>query len=340
MRAATYDTYGAPDVLRVREVPTPTAGDGEILVQVQASTVTQGDRRLRSADFPGISWLPGRLMVGLFRPKARVLGTMFAGRVAAVGKGVTRFVPGDDVFGSCMSGAYGEYVAVPADGTVAQMPAAMGYGEAAALPYGAMTALIYLRDLGRVERGQRVLVIGASGGVGRYAVQVAAHFGAEVTGVCGSDHELVRSLGAAHVVDHRREDFSAGGREYDIIFDASDTSSFGRCKASLTPRGRFLSLYMTATVLVQMLVTSLFGGRRAMVGAAFGSRADMEQVRDLAEQGAIWPVIDGSYPLERIVEAHARVETDRPHGSVVVTFSSHESRLREVGAEAGERRRA
>lgn len=212
---------------------------------------------------------------------------------------------------------------MPEDGALSQMPAGLGYDEAAAVPYGAVTALIFLRDLGKLRRGQRMLIVGASGGVGRFAVQLGKHFGAEVTGVCSSQNvDLVRALGADHVIDYTTEDFTRNGQRYDIIFDTAGVTSVARCKASLTREGRHLFLHVGLSVLLNMLVTSVTGGRRALFGVAFGSREDMDQVRLLLEQGAIRPVIDRRYPLARIAEAHARVESRRPRGSVVLTIAS------------------
>ena len=220
MQAATLSNYGTPDAFTLAEVPTPTVSEGQILVRVRATVVTQGDRRLRSADFPGISAIPGRLLMGVTRPRNTVHGTMFAGRVEAVGEGVTDFAAGEDVFGACDNGAYAEYLAVKADSGIAKMPSGISYEQAAALPYGAVTALMFLEGMADVQPGQKVAIVGAAGGVGRYAVQVARHLGAEVTAVCSArDAELVREFGAHHVVDYRSEDFTAADTKYDVIFD-------------------------------------------------------------------------------------------------------------------------
>ena len=321
MKAATNNKYGAPNVLAIEEVERPVIGAEEVLIRVHASTVTEGDRRLRSSDFPGMSWLPGRLMMGLTRPKNRVPGTNFSGQIVAVGEGVTSFAPGDDVFGSSMHSAHAEYLSMPADSTLAKMPTNVSYEEAAAIPYGAVTALIFLRDLGKVQRGQRVLIVGASGGVGRFAVQVAHHYGAEVTGVCSRDQDLVRSLGADHIINYTSEDFTRSGERYDVIFDISGTTRFSRCKDSMTESGRYLSVYMVLTLLFQMMMTALIGNRRAIAGIAMGTQADIEEVRDLTELGAIRPVIDQVFPLEQIEAAHTHFESKRHSGSVVVSVT-------------------
>ena len=318
MRAATHETYGTPDVLTLSEVPRPTIGDHELLVEVRASVVTHGDRRLRAADFPGVGLVVGRLMFGILRPRHRVPGTMFAGRVVAVGKAVTRFAAGDDVFGSCDRGAQAEYLAVRADKAVARMPEGIDYAEAAALPYGAGTAVVFLRDLAKVQPGERVLIVGASGGVGRFAVQLAHHLGAEVTGVCSRDHELVRELGATHVIDRTVADYTEGEQRYDVILDTSPKSRFCASRKALAPKGRYLQLHMSMGLLFMMAMTALFGGRRALTGVALSNRELVDDVRELADQGALRAVIARRFPLERIAEAHAFLESGHPRGGVVI----------------------
>ena len=315
MQAIVQSTYGTPDVLTLADVAPPTLGERDVLVAVHASDVTQGDRRLRSGDFPGVTWLPGRLMMGLTGPRAAVPGTTFAGRVTAVGPEVTRFQPGDDVFGGAPHGAHAELLAVPEDGPVARIPADTSYESAATLPYGALTALVFLRDLAQVRPGQRVCVVGASGGVGRYAVQLARHLGAEVTAVCSQpNHALVRSLGAQHVVDYRTEDFRAeasqpGGRRYDVIFDTIGATRYDLCRRVLTEDGRYLSLIVTIPLLLAVLATAVFGRQRALTGVALPTPALMEDLSALMAQGALRPTIDRTFPLAQAVAAHAH----RPH---------------------------
>ncbi len=318
MKAIQYTTYGAPDVLSLTEIARPTPRDHEVLVEVHASGVTQGDRRLRAADFPGMGWLPGRLMTGLVRPRETVLGTTFAGRVVAVGAAVNRFAVGDAVFGTVSSGAYAEYLVAPETGALAHAPKGLDAAEAAALPYGATTALMFLRDLARVRRGERVAVLGASGEVGRFAVQMARHLGAEVTGVCSRDHDLVRELGAHHVVDSTQEDFTASGPRYDVIFDTAPTNRFARCREALTPRGRYLTLHLSLAILLQMAATSVRRGRRAIFGIALPASEHLDAVRELAETRALRPVLARRFPLTSTAEAHAFLEAGRTRGSVVV----------------------
>ncbi len=318
MKAAISPTYGTPDVLSMKEARRPEVGEQDVLVEVRASVVTQGDRRLRAADFPGISWLPGRLMLGLFRPKHPIPGTAFAGRVVAVGEAVTRFAEGEDVFGGCMHGAHAEYLAVPEGSPVALMPRDLDYAEAAALPYGAITALVFLRDIAKVQAAERVLIIGASGGVGRFGVQLAHHLGADVTGVCSRDHDLVRDLGAGRVIDYTRDDFTRNGERYDVIFDTTSENNFRRSCGSLNARGRYLSLHMSASLLFHMALTAFGGGPRALSGVALGDPEQMEAVRELVEQGVLRPVIAKSFTLEDLAFAHTFLEEGGVRGSVVI----------------------
>lgn len=323
MNAIVQNAYGTPAVLTLATVATPTVGEHDILVQIHASPVTQGDRRLRAADFPGVSAVPGRLMMGVLRPKNPIPGTMFAGRVTAVGAAVTRFVVGDDVFGSAPHSAYAEYLKVADDAPVAKIPPGVGYAEAAAVPYGAVTSLVCLRDLAPVRPGHRVLVLGAAGGVGRFAVQLARHLGAEVTGVCSArDFDRVRALGATHVIDHHTEDYTRSGERYDVVFDIPGVSSFGAARGSLTAEGRYVSLLVSLRLMWSVLVTSVTGGQRAVFGLAFGTQADMDEVAALVAQGVFRPVVDRTFPLENAGEAHTWLEVERPSGAVVLTVAA------------------
>ncbi|MBK7582031.1 MAG: NAD(P)-dependent alcohol dehydrogenase [Myxococcales bacterium] len=317
MRAVANRVYGAPEVLTATEVERPTIGARQILVQVHASAVTHGDRRLRAADFPGISGVFGRLVTGILRPRHPIGGSSFAGRVVEVGAEVTRFAVGDEVFGGAMHGAYAEYLAI-SDEAVGKMPENTTYGEAAALPYGAVTALVFLRDMAKVQPGERVLVVGASGGVGRMAVQIAKHLGAHVTGVGSRDQDLVRALGADHFIDYNQEDFTQRDERWDVIFDTTEGNHFQAFRPSLTTVGRYLSLYVTLRVLLEMAVTALRGGPRAMAGVAMGNGKLLDDVRTLVERGAVRAVIAKRYPLEQIADAHSFFEASRPRGSVVI----------------------
>jgi NADPH:quinone reductase-like Zn-dependent oxidoreductase len=312
------DIYGGPEVLKLTEVERPQIGPDDILVRVHASSVTQGDRRLRAADFPGVSALFGRLMTGVTGPRHTVGGSNYAGRVVQVGSNVTRFAVGDDVFGGAMHGAYAQYLAVPANSGVAKLPDGVTYGEGAAITYGGVTALAFLRDLARVQPGERVLIVGASGGVGLMAVQIAKHLGAHVTGVCGEDAQLVRSLGADEIIDYRHEDFTLRGQTWDVIFDTTQGNHFRAYRASLTRASRYLSLYLTVRILLEMVATRLRGGPRALATVALGNPELMDDLSLLAGSGAIRAVIARRYPLAKTAEAHAFLESSRPHGSVIV----------------------
>lgn len=334
MRAVVNEQYGGPEVLEVRDVRRPRARVGEVVVQVRASTVTQGDRRLRAADFPGISALFGRLVVGLRRPRNPVGGTNFAGRVVEVGEGVTAFAPGDDVYGSAMAGAYAEYLSVPEKSAVAPMPRSLSYAEAAALPYGAVTALVFLRDLAKLKEGERVLIVGAAGGVGRMAVQIAKSLGAQVTAMCGEGTELVRSLGADDVIDYRSQSPAASGQRWDVVLDTTQGDHYRLYRPVLREGGRYLSLYMTPLLLLQMLATALAGNKRALTGVAMASPPLLGDVSALVEKHALRDVIAARYSMQDIAAAHAMLEQERPHGSIVVDIAEQ---LQQKQPHTGER---
>ncbi|MBZ0163793.1 MAG: NAD(P)-dependent alcohol dehydrogenase [Notoacmeibacter sp.] len=323
MKAAVYDKYGPAEVVEIRDVARPEIGDRQVLVQTFATSVTTADWRIRASAFPGAMWLPGRLMFGLLRPRNRVLGMEFAGRVVSVGEKVTRFRMGEAVFGFASSGAHAEYLAMAADGAIAAKPASLGHDEAAAVPFGALSALVFLRDIAKVRPGQKVLVLGASGGVGAYAVQLARHFGASVTGVTSTDNvDLVRSLGAERVVDYKKEDYLADEGPYDLILDTAGISTFRHAKRALNAKGVFLPIEFGPREIMQALFTSCRRGKRVVVGISNDTREDLAIVGDLLERGEIRPVIDSTYPLERIADAYRRVESRHKTGSVVVTVGS------------------
>jgi NADPH:quinone reductase-like Zn-dependent oxidoreductase len=332
MRAAITPAFGGPELLELHDLPTPAIGPDEVRIRVRAAAVTEGDRRLRAADVPTAPPQRGRLFVGLFKPRRPVQGSIFAGRIEAVGANVTRWAPGQDVFGLSEGfGAYAEQLVVPAEGPMAAMPEGVSYTEAVAVPYGAGTALHFLTELARVQPGERVLVLGASGGVGRFAVQLARHLGAEVTGVAsGRNEALVRALGAHDFIDHRTQDFTALGRSWDVVFDIADASSFAHSRPVLTPQGRYLTLYMSVDAMVQMALTKLRGGPRALFAVAQDDAERLGAIRDLLAQGVIPPRVGPTFALEDIRAAHAAADARGQTGCIVVTMDGP-PQLRAVG---------
>ncbi len=316
MKAVIYTRFGPPEVLQLQEVPKPAPKANDVLIRVHAAPVCKEDPDMRAA--PGFN--------GLLRPSHPILGQELAGEVEAVGSGVTLFKPGDRVFGIDNFGAYAEYKCMPESGALALMPANLTYAEAASIPNGALTALPFLRDHGRIRQGQGVLVYGASGSVGTAAVQLAKAFGAEVTGVCSTSNlELVRSLGAGRVVDYTLEDFTSQSYTYDIIFDAVGKLSFSRCRDRLARDGVYLTVVPAPDVLLRGLWASLAGGRQARF-AATGLRPanrkadDLRFITGLIESGQFLAVIDRCYPMEQVAEAHRYVEKRHKRGNVVLTM--------------------
>ncbi len=321
MKAVVYTKYGPPDVLQLKEVEKPTPTDNEVLVKIHATSVHISDMRLRSFTIPPLVRLPFRISVGFRGPRKEILGSELAGEIESVGKDVKRFKEGDQVFGDTGAGlgAYAEYVCLPEKGTLATKPAGMTYEEAAAGPASTLAALYYLRR-GGIQSGQKVLINGASGALGTAAVQLAKHFGAEVTGVCSTVNlEMVKSIGADKVIDYTKEDFTKNGQTYDVILDAVGKSSFSRCKGSLKKKGIYLLSVPTLAILLQMLWTSMIGSKKAILGVPKSSTEDLIFLKELIEAGKIKPVIDRRYPLEQIAEAHRYVDTGRKKGNVVIT---------------------
>lgn len=320
MKAVLCTQYGTPDVLKLADVPTPMPKDDELLVKIHASTVGPSDLAFIKAE-PFIV----RFVNGFFKPKQPIPGTAFAGEVAAVGPAVTRFRTGDPVFGSTVlaQGCFAEYTCVAESGVVAAKPANMTYAQAAGICDGGNTALTFLRDQAKLQPGQKVLINGASGAVGTYAIQIAKVYGAQVTGVCSTTNlELVRSLGADRVIDYTQADFTRLGEKWDVIFDAVGKSSFPRCKGSLTPHGVYLMTVPTLGILWHMLWTRWFGSQKAIF-AATGLTQTHEKLAQLTawiEAGQVRAVIDRSYPLDEIAEAHRYVERGHKKGDVVISI--------------------
>jgi NADPH:quinone reductase-like Zn-dependent oxidoreductase len=324
MRAVVYENYGPPEVLRFREVDKPRPKDREILIRNHATTVTSGDWRLRSLTVPAGFGPIIRLAVGVSKPRQPILGSELCGLVVSVGGSVTRFHPGDLVFAfpDTALGCHAEYVCIPEDGAVARKPATLSDAEAAALCFGGTTALAFLRRA-QLSRGERVLIHGASGAVGTAAVQLARHFGAEVTAVCsGRNGELVRSLGASHVIDYTRHDFTTNGERYDVILDTVGTAPFARSKGSLKQGGRLGLIVAGLAQMLQAPWLSLTSGKTVLAAPVTSKPQDLHFLADLAEAGAYKPVIDRCYPFEQIVEAHRYVDSGHKRGNVVITFTS------------------
>ncbi len=337
MKAIVYAQYGPPDVLQLKEVEKPTPKENEVLIRIYATSVGYGD--LVARNFKEISpgefnmpfpfWLITKLVFGIRKPKITILGSELAGEVEAVGKNVKLFKEGDQVFGYLgqSMGAYAEYICVPEGGVLAIKPSNMTYEEAAVVPMGTIMALYLLREKGDLHPGQKVLINGASGGIGSAAVQIAKFYGAEVTGVCGTPRlEFVKSLGADKVIDYTKEDFTQSGETYDLIFDVLGKSSFSQCKSSLNQNGRYLLASFKMGDLVQMLWTSMMSGlpgrqagKKVICALAPGSTEDLNAVKELIEAGKIKAIIDRRYPLEQAAEAHRYVEEGHKRGHIVIT---------------------
>jgi len=323
MKAIAQDRYGSPDVLEFRDIDTPMAASNEVLVQVEAASVNAYDWHIMRGD-PYLA----RLSLGFGRPKMKIRGRDFAGRVAAVGRSVSRFRPGDEVFGE-VDGTFAEYVCVP-DDAVEPKPANLTFEQAAAVPLAGSTALMGLRDLGRVQPGQQVLINGASGGVGTFAVQIAKVFGADVTGVCSTRNmDLVRSIGADHVIDYTREDFTRNAQRYDVVFDLVGNRSLTECRRALTPAGTLVlsggglsgggSLVGPMGLIMRGTVLSRFVRHRLLVLTAKPSKENLATLRELVESGKITPVIDRTYPLSEAPEAIRYLEVQHARAKVVIT---------------------
>jgi NADPH:quinone reductase-like Zn-dependent oxidoreductase len=310
MKAIVYEKYGPPDVLLLKEIEKPAPRDSEVLVKVHATTVTIGDMIMRSLNLPVSGWqnLLARLYLGIRKPKRSILGMELAGEIESVGRKVTRFKPGDPVFASTFAvnfGGHAEYKCLPENGVIAIKPANLSYEEAAAVPGAGQTAWQCLKK-GKIQPGQKVLIYGASGAVGTYAVQIASrHFGAEVTGVSsGANLELVKSLGASHLIDYTRENFTQNSTTYDVVFDAVGKLLPAHGKKALKPGGIYLNVHTTSD------------GADKIENLIF--------LKELVEAGKIKPVIDRRYPLERIVEAHRYVEKGHKKGNVVITVGHND----------------
>ena len=328
MKAVVCTKYGPPEVLQIREVEKPIPKDDEIRVKIVATSVTAGDVRIRGFKVPVWARLPFRMQLGLLKPKQAILGVELSGEVESVGKDVKRFKQGDTVFGTppwMIFGTYAEYICLPEhESVLAIKPDKLTHQEAAVVPFMSSGALYFLRKA-NIQEGQKLLIYGASGSVGTYAVQLAKHFGAEVTGVCSrANLDMVKSLGADHVIDYTKEDFTKSGQMYDIIFDAVGKTSFSRCRRSLKPKGIYLTSNTTLSLMFHILWTSVTGSQKIIGGTADASADDLNFIKELVEAGKLKPVIDRQYPLEQIVEAHRYVDMGHKKGNVVITVG-HDS---------------
>ncbi len=323
MKAIVVTKYGPPEVLQLSEVAKPVPKDNEVLVKVYATTVTSGDSRVRGFNVPRSAWLPARLTLGLSKPRKTIPGMVLAGEVESTGKDVKQFKKGDPVYAYDITrlSTYAEYACVPENKALALIPATFTYEEAAALPFGAVTALYFLRK-GNIHSGQHVLIYGASSSVGTAAVQLVKHFGAEVTGVCSTANvELVKSLGADHVIDYTRADFTKNGEHYDIIFDTVGKTSLASSLESLKESGSYLQAVAGPALLIQMQWAARTTGKSLIGGTATPKVEDLVYLNGLAESGKIKPVIDRCYRLEDMVQAHHYVDLGHKKGNVVITVA-------------------
>lgn len=329
MKAVVWTRYGPPDVLKLREVEKPAPNDNELLIRIHATTVTAGDCEMRSLRFPIYLGLPMRLWRGLLKPRGTsILGTELAGEIEAVGKDAKRFKEGDPVFGSAGMGfgANAEYICLPEqpremEGGVAIKPVNMTYEEAATVPFGGRDALHFLR-LGKLQPGQKILINGAGGSIGIFAVQLARHFGTEVTAVDSTGKlDMLRAIGADHVIDYTQEDFTQNGQVYDVIFDVVGTISLSRSKRSIAQNGTYLLANPLGGQIVRGPWTRMTSSKKVIMQTASGTIEDLVFLRELIEAGKIRTVIDRTYPLEQIVEAHQYVETGDKKGNLVITVA-------------------
>jgi NADPH:quinone reductase-like Zn-dependent oxidoreductase len=323
MKAIAYEEYGSPDVLELKDVRKPKVEGDRVLVRVRAASANPYDWHFMR----GVPYIARLMATGLRKPKHSVLGTDVAGEVEAIGNQVTRFRPGDEVFGFVGAGGFAEYVAAP-EKLLALKPANLSFQQAATVPLAAVTALQGLRDAGEIRSGQKVLIVGASGGVGTFAVQIAKWYGADVTGVCSTRNlEMVRSIGANRVIDYTRDDFTRTGQGYDLIFQLAGTASPSACRRALTPKGRLVlssgdspgRIIGPVGRIIKAVLLSPFIGQTMRPFVAKPSSDDLQFLRELIEAGRVTPVIDRTYPLSEAPDAIRYLETGRARGKVVIS---------------------
>jgi NADPH2:quinone reductase len=321
MRTMAYLKYGPPEVLLPHEAEKPVPGNNEVLIKIMATTVTAADCMMRRGDT-----VLSRLLLGLTKPKKKfqILGTEFSGIVESAGQKVTRFKPGDEVFGfrGFGTGCYAQYKCMNENGSLAVKPRNMDYNEAASIVDGASTALFFLKEKAGIQKGQKVLINGASGSIGTFAVQLANHFGAEVTGVCSSNNmKLVRLLGADKVLDYTKEDFTANGETYDVIFDTVAKSTFSRCRKALKPGGKYMVTVMSSRHVLLSVLTRIGRQKQVIFSMSVDKRAELNLIRTLVEERKLVTMIDREYPLEELPAAHAYVEKGHKLGNVTITVT-------------------
>lgn len=325
MKAIVYTTYGPPEVLQCKEVEKPTPQDDEILIKVRAAEVTKGDCEMRRFSFPvKWFWLPLRIAMGFTKPKRHILGGYFAGEVASVGTNVSKFKKGDQIFGSAKLhlGAYGEYVCLPANYPIVLKPNNLSFEEAAAVPLGGLNALHFMRKA-TIRKGEKVLINGAGGSIGTFAVQIAKSMGAEVTAVDGTiKGELLRRIGSDHFIDYTKEDFSRNGQKYDVIFNMVARCSYANCINSLNPRGRYVMGNPRVSDMVRSVLTSTFTDKTAIFAFAEEKEEDLRTLTAMIEEGTLKSIVDTIYPMEQVAEAHRRVEAEQRLGVTVISMGT------------------
>ena len=322
MKAIVYTKYGSPDVLKLKEVEKPIPKDNEVLIKVHAAEATKADCELRSFNFPvKWFWLPLRIAMGLIKPKKQILGGYFAGEVESVGKDVSKFKKGDQVFGTTKlrMGAYGQYVCLPASYTLVPKPYNVSFEEAAAVPLGGLNALHFLRKA-NIRKGEKILVNGAGGSIGTFGVQIAKAMGAEVTAVDSTiKEEMLRRIGADHFFDYTKEDFTKSRKTYDVIFDMVAKSSYSECVKALNPKGRYLMANPRISDMLRSVLTSKFTDKTAIFVFAGEKEEELLALKEMIEEGKIKPIVDKIYPFEQAAEAHRRVEAEQRLGPVVIS---------------------
>lgn len=323
MKAITYSEYGPPEVLRLEEVEKPSPKPNEVLIRVRAVEATKGDCEMRSFNYAvKWFWLPLRIAFGIRRPKRTILGSYFSGEIESLGKDVTDFAVGEQIFGAARLrlGAYGEYVALPSSYTLVAKPRNMSFAEAAAVPLGGLNALHFMRRA-RIQPGESVLINGAGGSIGTHAVQIAKSMGADVTAIDSAIKEdMLRRIGANRFIDYAESDFTTSGRTYDVIFDMVPGSSYSGCIDALNPHGRYLAGNPRLSLMIRSMFTSWFSDKKAMFAFAGETKEELLALKQMVEDGKIASIVDRVLPMEQAAEAHRLVETEQRLGAIVIAI--------------------